>query len=223
VRTFGTIVLVLMLLLGGSFALYKVNYPTYTYRFRLSIAVDVGGETKTAASVIEVEAVMRPMPIIFSPVNSYVHGDAVFLDLGDRRDIVVLLACNPDGTQDCIPTLAPNEFGITELKNLAELETLRGSRELTGRFMPTLVTFRDLNDENSVRMVRSDQFEEIFGPDVHFKRVWIEMTDDAVTRSIEKKLLWWDNPRPWLKQNQFGGYVDTRTGFHVSKSQLKKG
>jgi hypothetical protein len=86
VRTFGTIVLVLMLLLGGSFALYKVNYPTYTYRFRLSIAVDVGGETKTAASVIEVEAVMRPMPIIFSLVNLYVHGDAVFLDLGNGRN-----------------------------------------------------------------------------------------------------------------------------------------
>jgi hypothetical protein len=64
---------------------------------------------------------------------------------------------------------------------------------------------------------------EIFGPEVHFKRIWIEMTDDPVTRGIEKKLLWWDNPGPWLKQNQFGNYVDTRTGFHVSKSQFKKG
>jgi hypothetical protein len=206
-RTLGTIVLVLMLLLGGSFALYKVNYPTYTYRFRLAIAVDVGGETKTAASVIEVEAVMRPMPIIFSLVNLYVHGDAVFLDLGNGRNVVALLACNPDGTQGCIEDLVPNEFGITELKNLAKLETLRGSRELTGRFIPTLVTFRDLNDPKSASVVPPDQFEQTFGPDVHFKRAWIEMTSDPVTRGIEKKLPWWSGPgrpaeeayRAWLK------------------------
>lgn len=220
-RTFGTIVLVLMLLLGGSFALYKVNYPTYTYRFRLAIAVDVGGETRTAASVIEVQAVMRPMPVIFSPVNLYVHGDAVFLDLGNGRNVVALLACNPDGTQGCIATLVPNEFSLAGVKNLAKLETLRGSRELTGRFMPTLVTFRDLNNPKSASVVSPNQFEQTFGPDVHFNRAWIEMTRDPVTRGIEKKLLWWGGPgrpaleayRAWRKGKTEGPSVGPETLF----------
>jgi hypothetical protein len=42
---------------------------------------------------------------------------------------------------------------------------------------------------------------------VHFKRAWIEMTSDPVTRGIEKKLPWWSGPgrpaeeayRAWLK------------------------
>ena len=37
-------------------------------------------------------------------------------------------------------------------------------------------------------MVHPDQFEQVFGPDVHFKRTWIEMTTDPVTRGIEKKM-----------------------------------
>ena len=108
----GKIALTIMLLIGGGFALYKLAYPTYTYRFRLSIAVDVDGETKTASSVIEVQTVTRPMAVIFSPVQNYVYGDAVFLDLGAKGNVIALLACNPDGTEDCLPTLVPEEFGI---------------------------------------------------------------------------------------------------------------
>ena len=36
--------------------LYKLKYPTYTYRYRMTVEVDVGGEVRSQSSVIEVSA-----------------------------------------------------------------------------------------------------------------------------------------------------------------------
>lgn len=96
-RTLGIIALVVVLLIGGGVVWYTLAYPTYTYRFCLSIAVDVDGETKTATSVIEVHTVTRPMPVIFSPINNYVHGDAAFLDLGAGRNVTATLSFGENG------------------------------------------------------------------------------------------------------------------------------
>lgn len=220
-RTLGIVALCVVLLIGGGVIWYMLAYPTYTYRYRLSIAVDVDGETKTASSVIEVRAVTRPMSVIFSPVQNYVYGDAVFLDMGAKGNVVALLACGPDGTESCVETLVPEEFGIAGVKNLPRLETLRGSRELNGKFMPTLITFADLNDPKSARVVRPYQFEQVFGPDVRLKRVWIEVTRDPVSRGIEKKLLWWGQPgrptleayRAWRAGKTAGPSVEPETLF----------
>lgn len=187
-RTLGIITLCVFLLIGGGFIWYKLAYPAYTYRFRLSIAVEVGGETKVASSVIEVRVITQPLSPVVSPIRNEISGEAAFLDLGAKGNVVVLLGCNPGGTEDCVGTLVPNEFGIGGVENLARLETLRGSRELFGTHVPTLVTFRDLNDPKSGRVVPTDKFQQIFGPDVHFKRMWIEMTKDPVTRGIEQKM-----------------------------------
>ena len=187
-RKFGIFLVVAALLIAGGVAWYRHAYPTYTYRFRLAIAVDVGGQAKTASSVIGVRTVTQPLSPMVSPIRNEVHGNAVFLDLGLGRNVVALLGCNPNGTQDCIESLVPSEFGISGLKNLPQLENLRGVRELTGKFMPTLVTFGDLTDPESARVVAPDRFEQVFGPDVHFNRIWIEMTTDPVTKGIEREM-----------------------------------
>jgi hypothetical protein len=42
------------------YGFYKIKYPTYTYRYRMTVAVDAGGETRSASSVIEVTATRVP-------------------------------------------------------------------------------------------------------------------------------------------------------------------
>lgn len=49
--------------------------------------------------------------------------------------------------------------------------------------MPMFVRFRDLSDPTSVEKVDSQDFAASFGEGVKLKRVWIEMTDDSVTKS----------------------------------------
>jgi hypothetical protein len=221
-RKLGKITLTIVLLIGGAVLWYNLAYPTYTCRYRLSIAVDVGGETKTASSVIEVILATRLLPEIFSPVERSVYGDAVFLDMGSKGNVVVLLACGPDGTEGCVAEFVPQTFGVSgDLENLPRLQALRGSRDLTGKFMPTLITFGNLTDPKSARVVAPDRFEQVFGPVVHFKRVWIEMTDAPVTRGIERKLPWWNRPgrpaleayRAWLEGKTNGPSVGPETLF----------
>jgi hypothetical protein len=209
-RKLGYIALALVLLIGGAAVWYWLAYPTYTYRYRLSIAVDVGGETRTASSVIEVRTITQPMGVIFSPIRNEVEGDAVFLDLGAKGNLVATLAFGPNGSEDYAGTLVPTLFDVGG-DDLPKLETLRGSRELTGRFIPTLVTFGNLSDPKTARVVRPDEFEKAFGPDVHFQRAWIEMTTDPVTRRIEQRLPWITD----MKARGLGGRIETRPGEFI--------
>lgn len=184
---------------------WKLTFPAYTYRYRLSIAVEVDGQTKTASSVIEVRAVTQPN--FGARVFNHPRGDAVFLDLGEKGNVISLLGCghpNPYGyLQDCIPTLVHEVFGIAGMENLWRVESLRGSWELTGKWMPTLITFLSIRDPEFARVVRPEEFETVFGADVHFKRAWIEMTSDPVTDGIEKHFPWW-------KLTEFGAFPDPR-------------
>ena len=191
-RTFGIIMLCILAVIGGGVAWYKISYPTYTYRYRLSIAVDVDGQTKTASSVIEVRNVTQPKFGSAAPYVPHMVGDAVFLDLGVKGHVIATLSFGPDGNVDYAGTLVPTLFNVGG--NYPKWETLRGSRELSGKFIPTFVTFADLNDPKSARVIEPDSavspdgFAKVFGPGVQFKRAWIEMTTDPVTNGIEQKM-----------------------------------
>ena len=41
---------------------------------------------------------------------------------------------------------------------------LKGKGNLPSSYVPTFVTFSDLNDPKTARVVRPDQFEQVFGP-----------------------------------------------------------
>jgi hypothetical protein len=53
-RTFGIIVVGLMLLIGSGVVWWKISYPTYSYRYRLTLSVEAGGKVHTGSSVIEI-------------------------------------------------------------------------------------------------------------------------------------------------------------------------
>ena len=100
--------------------------------------------------------------------------------------------------------------------DLAKYSDLRGSWDLPESDMPTFVTFGDLNDPKSARMVRPSEFEQVFGPGVQFKRVEIEMTRVAVTRGIEKKVSGLQNPKRWNEQLQ-------RRPFDINRLRVGSG
>jgi len=75
---------------------YRLLYPTYTYRYRLALEVETPDGIRSGSSVIEVRYEM------FSEFNgrdhvSRVFGEAVFVDLGQRKNLVGLLAAGPSG------------------------------------------------------------------------------------------------------------------------------
>lgn len=53
-----------------------------------------------------------------------------------------------------------------------------------------LVTFGDLADPTSVRLVDANNLAANFGEGVSLKRITVQMTDDPVTTGIEGRLQW---------------------------------
>jgi hypothetical protein len=222
VRTLGITALGLALLIGGGIAWWASVTPTYIHRFRLIIEAEVEGVVHTGTGVIEVLTTdYKVGSAETAGLRSWVFGDAVFLDLGKGQNVVALLALGPHVTRD-IDLL---DFHAFREKNpnlrIEDLPTLTGRIELPGKLLPTLVTFSDLNDPKSAKEVGFTEFERVFGPNVHFRGAWIEMTKDAVTRGIEKRLLWWNKSgRP--AADAYRAWHVSRTGVSVEPEILFK-
>jgi hypothetical protein len=84
-----------LLIVGGIVLAIKVfAFPDYVHRYRLAIEVDTPDGLKRAANIIEV----KRKDVRFTSMGKYsfdVHGEAVFLDLGNGRNVIALLAHGP--------------------------------------------------------------------------------------------------------------------------------
>ena len=87
-KSFGLVAAALL----GLYGVVQDVYPTYSYRYRLTIAIEVDGKVHAGSSVIEV--IWRGQPDLpgagsFTP---HVRGQAVYVDLrisrGDRSNPV---------------------------------------------------------------------------------------------------------------------------------------
>ena len=104
------------------------------------------------------------------------------------------------------------------------LSRLRGPRILTADDLPDLVTFADINVPSSVLRVDPHTLPAALDRDARWSRITIEVTNEPVTRTIERKL-------PWLKSWQGGldgsysHYLDHRASLanSLNSSAFKRG
>jgi hypothetical protein len=187
----GKIFLSIALLIGGAVLFYKAVFPTYSsYRYRMTVEVEVNGKVYSGASVIEVTINRQPQIGSAPPYVPYIRGDAVFVDLGKGRNVIALLAAGPSAENaNYSDNIVPALFKVP-VEHWPELGDMRGTREVPASRMPTFVTFADLNDPKSARVVRPEDFENEFGAGASLRSVTVEMTVDPVTRKIVTKLPW---------------------------------
>lgn len=157
-----------------------------THRYRLTVHVEVDGELKSGSGVIQVA--MTPSPSDGPPTT--VDGEAVVLDLGPRGMLFVLLSgADNSGAADITRRTFMPTTGGGEAANKA-LSKARSRVELQPSELPALVTFKDIGDPQTIVHVRPDDLASAFGPGVRFVSATIELTDDPVTRRIDKVLPW---------------------------------
>jgi len=183
----------LILVVAGYLAMYPFLYPTYSHRYRLTLEVETPEGLKTASGVIQASLISQPTILTDRNTRTGLQGDAVFLDLGNGQNVIALLGLGPWAQKvDETVTRAVKAFECEPCQlNVEEWQKLSrrsGTRELPQELLATLVTISDFNDPSSVRVVPPSDFETVFGPGYHFKRAWIEMTKDPVTRGIREKI-----------------------------------
>lgn len=201
--------IVLILLLGAIYAvsLTACGESFGTYHFRLTIEADTPEGPRSGSGVMSVSYGRGPQwagGIGGGSATGRLRGEAVFFDIGNGRNVVVLLAHGERAESGeeirWLPVTALTGAGLGwgSADALAALKAkgkrLEGKVELLPPLIPTLVTFSDVNDPRTMRQLRPSEFPHYFGRDYAFKRATLEIVSSGIWPFSLMPLAW---PR-WL-------------------------
>jgi len=182
-RTLGIVAICVALIIGSGVAFCWIGYPIYTYRYRIIVDVNVEGKSVSAQRVIEVQIHTQPNLLANPTIRPTVRGEAVFIDLGNGRNLVALLASGPAGSNVDYPTrVVPATFKVSYGdSDLPKLAALKGRADLPASMMPTLVSFSDPKDPKSVHLLKPNDLGDALGQGAVLQNISIEMTSAAVS------------------------------------------
>jgi hypothetical protein len=197
----GPIALLAALVIGDQI---RINRPGHKYR--LAVEVETPGGVRSASGVLAV----HPDRGYSRNGSTITKGDAVFVDLGEGKNLVALLA-HLDGKSlelDGMNYLAMRAFNAAGRKtSFNEMSRISGTAPVTGALIPVLAAFGDLNDPASMRVVDPDDLEATYGKGFALRGITVQAVPNGfwpldfggalgepVTRGIAAKLPWWSRP-----------------------------
>lgn len=164
-----------------------------TYHFRLAIEVGTPEGVRSGSSVMAVTYSRGPrwaQGIGGGNAYARLRGEAVFVDLGNGRSVVALLAHGPDGYDvnsiEWLPVMAITgaPLGWDSIDALAKLRAygkyLEGFVELQTPLRPTLIAFLDVTDPTKAYSLESSEFFYRFGQGYAFRRATLEIVPSGI-------------------------------------------
>ena len=195
----GGLLLFLLGLLGGGCEV--LGFPEWHWRQKLTVGVASPTGPRSASSVLAVQCGSSPKWVPGAGAGGLgcqVQGEAVALELAPGQVLFALLTPAPGATnypdKVAYHVFFPDRTLTTVEERGEQLERhIRGEvRELPRQQYPLLVTFTDLTDPTTVKVVDPENLAATFGPGVSLKRLTLEITDEPVTEGkIESVLGWW--------------------------------
>ncbi len=152
---------------------WERTFPSHSLRYRLTVEVETPEGIRTGSSVIEVRYSQGMALGDVSGFQSRIWGEAVYIDLGQRGNLVVTLTRSESGRNTARgPSELPHILFELDRNRLGSWGNppAQGSRDVPPAMLPTLVTFRDPADPMSVELVQPDQLELSFGIGVRIAR-----------------------------------------------------
>lgn len=194
------------------YAAYKQSYPTISYRYSLTMALEINGKLHRNSTVIEPQWIYQPA--LGPPVRVEIAGQALFVDLGTNGAIIAALETGessqvkPDGAVSA-KWLAGRAFsdGSRELDARA-MQRMTGHRDLKPDNMPRLLWLKDIADMKSATKFKPDEMSVLFGPDARLVEAFVEMTDARVIINIDTKL-------PWYRRLSESGTIALPSGLSL--------
>ena len=196
-KWFGPLALLAALVIGDQI---RINRPAHKYR--LTVEVETPDGRKAASSVLAV----HPDRGYARSGQTRTVGDAVFVDLGQGKNLFALLA-HVDGklTLDDINYVALRAYGESSGKRVAfsQMSGLTGTVPVKGALIPVLIAFTDPAAPGTARLVPPDDAEAVLGKGYGLKGISAEVVPNGywpldfggflgepVTRGILAKLPW---------------------------------
>jgi hypothetical protein len=174
----------------------KYEYPVYSYRYRLTVNVELDGKTYSGSSVIEIgwqEGIKLGDSGGFAPM---IRGQAVLVDLGDRGVVVATLingeSYGPaeDGALGA-QWIAPRAFGTTtNAEEIPKLPELHGKRDLALDNLPRFLWFSNPQDPTTAQKLLVQDIPAALGSTARFAGASVEITGDPIVIDVRQKFLW---------------------------------
>ncbi|MEH2534696.1 hypothetical protein V1277_006009 [Bradyrhizobium sp. AZCC 1588] len=196
-KWFGPIALLAALVIGDQI---RINRPAHKYR--LTVEVETPEGRRSASGVVAVH-----------PDRSYTRrgqtrtvGDAIFVDLGQGKNLVALLAhVDNNLVLDDMNYVALRAYTAAAGKRVSfsEMSRLTGVVTVKDALIPVLVTFTDPANPGTARRVAPDDAEAVLGIGYRLQEISAEVVPNGywpvdfggalgepVTRGIQAKLPW---------------------------------
>ncbi len=193
----GPVVLLAALVIGDQI---RINRPGHKYR--LTVEVETPDGVKSASGVMAV----HPDRSYSRGGHTRTKGDAVLVDLGGGKNLVILLAHidNQSVDLDGMNYVALRAYNAAGRKvSFNEMSRVTGAVPVNDALIPVLATFTDPGDPGTARTVPPDGLETRLGKGVHLRSVSVEVVPNGlwpldfggplgepVTRGIEARLPW---------------------------------
>ena len=192
----GPLLLLAALVIGDQI---RINRPNHKYR--LTVEVETPEGVKSASGVMAV----HPDRSYSRGGKTSTKGDAVFVDLGGGRNLVVLLAHAGKPLEldevNYVALRAYKAAGRNATFN--QMSQMAGPVPVPGEVIPVLVSFADPADPATARLVPPDDIEGALGKGIRLRGMSAEVVPngvwpldfggplgDPVTRGIEARLPW---------------------------------
>ncbi|RFB76661.1 hypothetical protein [Methylovirgula sp. 4M-Z18] len=200
--------LVFAALILGCIAIWKISYPTYSFRYRLTLNVQVNGIVRSGSSVIEM--IYWPKPTWYyaggPSVDFHVRGTAPTVDLGEKG--LLFAVFEPGYGHEGFELLPLQAYGVVPLNSvvgdpgLRRLSAMQQPRiDIPPNLVPELVRFRNIDNPKTAENVDPRNLSATFGTGVDLLDATLEPTSDAIS---EMPSNWPD----WLKNLKVAYFLD---------------
>lgn len=208
----------------------RINRPGHKYRLTVEVTTPDG--IRTASGILAVV----PDRNYNRGGRTTMRGEAVFVDLGQGKNLVALLAHQQGGKldPDDVNYVALRAYGAARSNRVSfnDINRQTGIVPVQGELIPVLVSLGDPKDPATARLVAGDHAEAVLGDGYAVRGLTAEVVPNGfwpidfggvlgepVTRGIEAKLPWLAAPgeaaATALKAAGLpvGGAIDAREAF----------
>lgn len=187
-----TLLLIIGLPLAAYFT-YKLLYPTYSWNEKMTVTVTTPDGDKTGSAVRSVTIVHTPAPLAeIGGREITLKGEAVTVNLGDGKYLFALLGA-PAGWAGSIyvENIPGAAKGFADMEKWGRSLRGKGVFDIPEKSYPTLVTFKDVTDPESLEKVRFKDLSMTFGEGYELKSLTLEITNEVATLGQVEKVLGW--------------------------------
>ena len=199
---------IIAVLLVATFLYYKFAYPSYTYRYRMTLEIDTPEGLKSGSSVVEIHTTQWPEFLrgLFGGhiSNTKSRGESVLIEMPDGKTLFTVNRGQEDQylLAYSFPMRDVTQMSLEEIKNYAFSSnkthegikyygTLKDAKGVVPEYaLPQLVYFTDIDDPQTVKEIDYKNLENYFGQEVKFKRAFIETTDKPLEWKMDSRLNW---------------------------------